>query len=439
MAKIAIWGTGADAKRLVNHCKCIEGNTDFYINSNQAVSKFREKPVYKPDDINWEGTFVIIATTLYYDEIKQKLVEKGLRENYDFTNAINACMLEGYISLFNQVTTRDNLSEFKLGFWKSCSGIKDNLRLAFSIQQEEKCLDGEIFRFAGDKMVQFINYYYKLSEWIVIDNEKIYNEIDEVLYDYFFSPVHITEIILSKCVNLESNTVRFVDGTVLEYCKLHDFAVTFEEIILDEDYYFEADKTAPYIIDGGANIGLAIYYFKHLYPESKITAFEPVPELFHIIERNIKRNDWKDVELYPYALDGEDQIKTFYISDSSIAGSLVDKEDIETGKIEVKCTTLGKYIKEPVDYLKLDIEGSETKVFEEICDRLQYVEHIFFEYHEGIDFINNSLAKILTILDENNFKYNVDKSIFYSKTRLKPMQFVGGKMSEVIWAKQDRK
>ena len=55
---------------------------------------------------------------------------------------------------------------------------------------------------------------------------------------------------------------EFVDG--YSFLFLHD------EIIEKEIYKFSTDDSAPYIIDGGANIGLSVLYFKQSYPNAKI-------------------------------------------------------------------------------------------------------------------------------------------------------------------------
>ena len=45
-----------------------------------------------------------------------------------------------------------------------------------------------------------------------------------------------------------------------------------------EIYKFNSEKTEPFIIDCGANIGLSVIYFKKLFPKAKVIAFEPIAE-----------------------------------------------------------------------------------------------------------------------------------------------------------------
>src|SRR5436190_6322828 len=51
----------------------------------------------------------------------------------------------------------------------------------------------------------------------------------------------------------------------------------FNEVFISNDYYFKSSPRQPVIIDCGANIGMSVLYFKKLYPQSKIIAFEANP------------------------------------------------------------------------------------------------------------------------------------------------------------------
>src|SRR6478752_2497070 len=49
----------------------------------------------------------------------------------------------------------------------------------------------------------------------------------------------------------------------------------FREIFMRGDYYFESDNAQPTIIDCGSNIGISVLFFKRLFPQCRIIAFEP--------------------------------------------------------------------------------------------------------------------------------------------------------------------
>lgn len=59
----------------------------------------------------------------------------------------------------------------------------------------------------------------------------------------------------------------------------------FNKIFKRQIYNFQIDNPAPYIIDAGANIGLGVIYFKKLFPDAEIIAFEPDPNIFAVMKK----------------------------------------------------------------------------------------------------------------------------------------------------------
>ncbi len=60
------------------------------------------------------------------------------------------------------------------------------------------------------------------------------------------------------------------------------------------------------ILDIGANIGVMTSYLAENFKTSKIYAFEPIPYNLNALERVIKYNNYKNVEIFPFALGEED-------------------------------------------------------------------------------------------------------------------------------------
>lgn len=84
MKKIAIWGAGMYGSRL---CMALgHDNVDFFIDSDPRKQNdtLNGKKIYHPNRIeNWEDLFVYVPYN-FYDEIKNILIKKGLKENIDF-------------------------------------------------------------------------------------------------------------------------------------------------------------------------------------------------------------------------------------------------------------------------------------------------------------------------------------------------------------------
>jgi len=250
-------------------------------------------------------------------------------------------------------------------------------------------------------------------------------------------PEHVRGRIIDAIT--EGDTVRLAHGTLRFACR-HSLWTLLHEILLNEAYYFACDSVRPRIIDGGAHMGMAIYYFKSLYSQARITAFEPHPALRAMAEENAARNGWEDVEILPHALAANCGEATFYTSATwSMAGSLVDRragQGDEVSAISVSCVPLSDYLRDPVDFLKLDIEGAEWEVLAEASDLLPNVGQIFCEVHQGGGLDSERLVRILALLERAGFDVQVAKSHNYGETsRWRPLTHFEGTSSAIVWAR----
>lgn len=179
-----------------------------------------------------------------------------------------------------------------------------------------------------------------------------------------------------------------------------------EEIFEEHIYRFEADNNSPYIIDCGANIGLSIYYFKKLYPESKILAFEPDKIIFDVLQKNIEYIPCnQNIEIRKEAVWIEDTYLDFF-SEGGLAGSFSVDFSGRNNTQKTKATDLKKYLHEKVDFLKIDIEGAENELIFNIKDQLHNVKRMFLEFH-GLTGEPQNLGDILNLLKEQGFQYYI--------------------------------
>ena len=190
-----------------------------------------------------------------------------------------------------------------------------------------------------------------------------------------------------------------------------------KEIFSNEIYKIKLDKNIPKIIDAGAYIGLSTLYFKTIYPKAKILSFEPNPNIFPLLEENIEINDLKGVTLKKLALGNKKAIRNLYIDSSnnySFSTSSFIKDawngEQHTSPIEVKVEKLSDYISENVDLLKMDIEGAEKEVLEELRDsnKLHLIRNIIFEFHPSKI---NQLNHLKNILSSNNMDITIKEGL----------------------------
>ena len=205
---------------------------------------------------------------------------------------------------------------------------------------------------------------------------------------------------------------RTIDGLTFSFVNESDFDLVYNEKFKVNQYKFSARTTSPFILDCGANIGISVLYFKKLYPRARIIAFEPNPETFKLLERNVQQNKLRDVQLVNAAVGGSDGEMAFYVnddptfwslSDTGIANSYAGPAGWKT--ITVPQVRLSSYLTEPVDYLKLDIEGMEEIVLREIEERIDTITEIRMEFHHHIANKENDLERVLSLLARHQFKF----------------------------------
>ena len=212
-------------------------------------------------------------------------------------------------------------------------------------------------------------------------------------------------------------------GRRLQLVDAASFLSAYHQIFKRNIYRFASEIDSPRIIDGGANIGLSVIYFKQLFPHSRITAFEPDAQVFSALRANMKTFGYEDIELVPKALWSANTKLTF-MAEGADGGRIARSADLmRTAKVQPKFESvatvcLRDYLAEPVDFLKLDIEGAETEVLLHCADLLANVKHLFVEYHS---FKNEpqSLPRLLQILTDNGFRFHLHSS---NET---PMPFLG--------------
>ncbi|MEO8086128.1 MAG: FkbM family methyltransferase [Bacteroidota bacterium] len=151
------------------------------------------------------------------------------------------------------------------------------------------------------------------------------------------------------------------------------------EIFEEEELRFNSSAVNPLIYDCGANVGISSLYFKKLFPGAVVKAFEPDPDVFKCLEKNVSRNHIHGIELFQKAIWTENGRLTFS-SEGADGGSLVSGsgKKIEVESVRLK-DLLGK--EKEVDLLKIDIEGAEVDVINDIREELNKVKLLFVEYH----------------------------------------------------------
>jgi FkbM family methyltransferase len=194
-------------------------------------------------------------------------------------------------------------------------------------------------------------------------------------------------------------------GTPLEYVDAASLLSAYKAIFEDEIYAFESDTDSPRIVDGGANIGLATLYWKQEFPDARIIAFEPDPEIFETLKRNIEHHACDDVTLVEKGLWSEEGRLEFQ-PDGADGGQMASVAESEVDEESVPVTRLVPYLDERIDMLKLDIEGAEVEVLCDAAGHLGSVQNLFVEWHSYVG-KKQRVDEILGVLRQAGFRIHI--------------------------------
>jgi FkbM family methyltransferase len=190
----------------------------------------------------------------------------------------------------------------------------------------------------------------------------------------------------------------------------HTLYYLFNEIFVTNEYAFKTEVKEPLFIDCGANLGMSILYFKKMFPDSKIIAFEANPRVFDLLSLNIKENKLSNVSIHNLALYSEEKEISFFAGDNTLEGSVISTRGGQN-EIKVKATKLSNYLKDfdSVDLIKIDVEGAEKEIINDLFDSktINKAKEYFIEYHHNIDGEASNLSTFLQRFELNGFRYNI--------------------------------
>lgn len=164
-----------------------------------------------------------------------------------------------------------------------------------------------------------------------------------------------------------------------------------------------------YMIDGGANIGLASIYFKSHFANIKIAAFEPNHANAEVFKKNMSLNQLPDISLYEKGLWNarvnliQDENPQLHLE---WGYSFKEMDNQESSNSLIEGITIEESLEilhwPKIDYLKIDIEGAEKKLFETESLCIGFLNKTQVLSVEAHDF---EIAQLINkILVNNNFE-----------------------------------
>jgi FkbM family methyltransferase len=188
--------------------------------------------------------------------------------------------------------------------------------------------------------------------------------------------------------------VELADGFSCYLSGLEEARLVYKEIFKDHCYDIAELPEDAFIVDAGANIGLFSIYMKQKYPSSKIIAFEPAPENFEALGRNLEMHKTNGVEVHQCGLGpktGEAALtyyplspanSTFYpqgkelqkefcteVLGQEVTDAYFENKMEVTVPIERLSHFLDQSAVTKIDLFKIDVEGAELDVIGGVDDK----------------------------------------------------------------------
>jgi FkbM family methyltransferase len=156
------------------------------------------------------------------------------------------------------------------------------------------------------------------------------------------------------------------------------------DVFGEEQYQLPERFTPRTILDLGSHIGASIIYFRLKYPQASIYGFEPHPETFRKLERNVSQ--LPNVRVFRVAATATDGPAKLFEGRGSWASSLRADRGNEEHGLAVGGKALDTMLRDlglrSVDLIKIDIEGLEVEVLTSTASPEERTTVVIGELHD---------------------------------------------------------
>lgn len=227
-----------------------------------------------------------------------------------------------------------------------------------------------------------------------------------LLVDYLriFAGVHVLRRPPAGCEQLLGWDICFAQRSVFLYLV--------EDLFIRQAYHFRATCSAPVIVDAGANIGMATLFFKAVYPDAQVEAVECNPDAVRLLRENLQRNCIQGVRVHEKALWSAPASLTLHldrVDATSTVATVIEARARGQRRLGVVGQPLSELLPHHTDLLKLDIEGAEPLVLDELVSSgaIRSVSQLVFEYNHDRTASSGRLWAVLRTLADAGFEYRL--------------------------------
>jgi FkbM family methyltransferase len=147
--------------------------------------------------------------------------------------------------------------------------------------------------------------------------------------------------------------------------------------VLGGEYEIPYRHNAPVILDIGANVGSFAAWALKRWPGAHVHCYEPLPDNFALLRRNLGQFEGKSVSLHNFAV-GDPSLTRLYLGRNNCGeASFYDIGEQSAASVEVE--TRAPDVLPKAQIAKIDTEGSEV----EILTRMTSLDFdaVMLEYH----------------------------------------------------------
>lgn len=273
-----------------------------------------------------------------------------------------------------------------------------------------------LFIYDVSSNIKLTEYKFNFIEYIKVFSSLAYN-----IKDYPFLDGYVIKIINNENEKIEYDNVILINSYIenkffndeLSHETLWALNNNLIETFKNDNNDILDLKNCNIIVDLGSSIGIFTSYVIKKNPNVRSICVEMNPKFYNICNKTFEWNkNITCINAAIYKNSKETIVMKSERSDFCSLGSTIS-DDVYGDKIysaEVKTISLQDIVKEfninKIDFLKVDIEGYEYELFENIDDEfiLNKIGNIFLEFHKTNDKIN----KINLIYRLMNIGYSID-------------------------------
>jgi len=142
------------------------------------------------------------------------------------------------------------------------------------------------------------------------------------------------------------------------------------------------------VLDIGANVGAATFYYAMAYPDAQIYSLEPGSSPLSLLHQNIA--SLRNVKVFPFGLHCSERTVTLFHGkkdsvESSLSSSLRTSSESEQIRLVGASQFLSDHGIDKVDVMKIDTEGCEVPILRSLKSYLPEVKVLYVEYHSERD------------------------------------------------------